>query len=72
MTKDEFIDGYMARSKLDPALRTAEGFNSGHAAYPGRIAIPCSCDYGGCQGWVMIRDDPESLAEHARLHSLND
>lgn len=54
MTRDEFIDGYLQRSKLNDAVRTEDGFTG-----PGykRVALPCDCGEDYCEGWAMISDD---------------
>lgn len=51
MTKDEFIDKYMADSGLKPEYRTVNGFT-----VPGttpREAEPCDCGDNLCLGWKM-------------------
>jgi hypothetical protein len=69
LTSDQFIDAYLKRSgekygAPDRWLqyRTPYGFQM-----PGckeRIALPCSCGEEGCEGWAMVRNDPESIADH--------
>lgn len=53
MTKDEFIDKYMADSKLKPEYRTRDGFTIPDDEP--RIALPCDCGDELCLGWQMIR-----------------
>ena len=58
MTKDEFIDGYMVRSKLPREYRTPDGFHiPGNTA---RIAKPCNCGVEGCTGWQMTYVNTET------------
>lgn len=65
MTRKEFIDAYMARSKIPEECRTDDGFvRDGFR----RVALPCHCDSEGCEGWAMIRDDPEDIELHTRLY----
>jgi len=48
LTRDEFIERYARSSKMtiEELLRYF-------------VAVPCDCDYHGCQGWKMInRDSP--------------
>lgn len=59
MTRDEFIDGYMQRSKIDPKYRTATGFDT--PGWP-RIALPCACGDPSCNGWAMVTDSPEGIS----------
>lgn len=44
MTRDEFIDGWCKRSKMDEADLDALDL----------IAFPCRCGENGCKGWQMI------------------
>lgn len=54
MTRDEFIDGYMERSKIEPAKRTSHGMNlDGYRL----TAMPCACGESDCEGWAMISDE---------------
>ena len=66
MTRDEFIDGYMQRSNLDPALRLDDGYDV--PGYIPRIALPCSCGGEECEGWAMIANTPEDVATHRQLY----
>lgn len=70
MTRDEFIDGYMARSDIDPKLRLPDGFDV--PGYIPRIALPCSCGDETCAGWAMIANDPETVAAHRQLYQRLD
>ncbi|HWE75049.1 MAG TPA: hypothetical protein VG328_17950 [Stellaceae bacterium] len=65
MTRDEFIDGFMKRSNIDPAMRTDEGFFLGKYE---RIALPCHCGEPECDGWAMVPKDAESIDLHNRLY----
>lgn len=53
MTKDQFIDGYCERSGI-----AREWFDAQ------LVALPCACDYEGCQGWATIRNDPDQIRHH--------
>lgn len=66
MTRDEFIDDYMARSGIDPDLRLPDGFDVPN--YIPRIALPCACGDEACVGWAMIANDPETVSTHRRLY----
>jgi hypothetical protein len=57
MTKQEFIDGYCARTNI-PWERLSLR----------RVALPCGCGEEGCEGWAMIPNDPQSMAHHQRKH----
>lgn len=60
MSKDEFIEGYCTRSGITwEWLSGPEGM---------RVALPCACSDEGCQGWAMVRNDPESIAVHTTLY----
>jgi len=54
MTRDEFIDGYMARSGIDPEFRTEDGFV---VVGSRRVAVPCACGDEACSGWAMVSPD---------------
>lgn len=51
MTRDEFIDGYLKRSRLDPALRLPDGYRAGTRRY---FTLPCECGDALCDGWAMV------------------
>ena len=54
LTKQEFIERYCERSGV-----TWEGLSR----Y--RVALPCRCgDDDSCEGWVMVRNDTQSILEH--------
>jgi hypothetical protein len=58
MTRDEFIDYWLANSDGLGESRLADGvLVSGR---PWR-ALPCACPEPGCRGWAMVPDD---LVEH--------
>ena len=64
MTRNEFIDGYIERSELDPAYRTEDGF-----LVPGaqrRIALPCACGELICEGWAMVPE--EGQKDHEQFY----
>jgi hypothetical protein len=65
MSRDEFIDGYMRRSGMEPKRRTADGFRVGDR---GLVAVPCDCGDEMCQGWAMVRDDPDEIEEYAAFY----
>lgn len=61
MTRDEFIDGYLARSDFTQ-YRTPDGYAiDGHG---GAVALPCECGEEGCDGWAMISNNPWSIRSH--------
>ncbi len=69
MTKDEFIDGYVKRSKLTNA-RTPDGFTLGESRYE---AVICHCNAEGiCTGWAMINVDetPEMYFESGQYERV--
>ena len=60
MTREEFFEGYAARSGTRVAKLEARGC---------RVAA-CECDYEGCQGWQVVSEyalTSEELSEHAGL-----
>lgn len=60
MTKDEFIDGYLARSGFEQ-YRTPDGYK---VSDYGVVALPCTCGEDGCEGWAMITDRSWSIRSH--------
>jgi hypothetical protein len=66
MTRDDFIDGYIARSQaagsLQCATRTEDGYDSGVGFV--YVALPCICGEEGCDGWAMVRDEPDQIKNH--------
>lgn len=66
MTRDEFIDGYMTRSGIDPNLRLPDGYDV--PGYIPRIALPCACGEEQCEGWAMIANTPAEIATHRELY----
>ncbi len=63
MTRDEFINGYMKRSKIPVSCRTADGFKRGGFR---RYALPCACGDASCEGWAMISE--EGREDHERFY----
>jgi hypothetical protein len=66
MTKDEFIDIYMERSRLNPVYRTQDGFKIGD--HPGNVALPCFCGDPICDGWAMVSNYPDSIETHKQFY----
>ncbi len=68
MTRDEFIDGYIARTAENGMRleRTDDGYRSGSHR---RVALPCRCGDKNCDGWAMIPADDESIADHMRMYA---
>lgn len=64
MTRDEFIDGYMARSKLSPDLRTSVGYTFKNFVYE---ALPCACGDSSCDGWAMVSTELKDT--HMQLYA---
>jgi len=72
MTRDEFITGYVERSRAVGARRieqTPTGYRAGRYEY---VALPCRCGEEGCDGWAMIKNHPEEIAEHGRMNAAED
>lgn len=67
MTREEFIDRYMARSGIDPSLRVRGGFRMGSGEL---LALPCCCGIEGCEGWAMLSE--ANIADHMRLYGPTD
>lgn len=65
MTRDEFIDGYMERSKLRPEMRAPYGYvwPDGKKVY----ALPCACGDDICEGWAMISG--EYVEDHNKFYA---
>lgn len=69
MTRDEFIDGYMARSGLPAEWRTPEGFKIPDQERANtRVALPCYCGEDVCEGWAMIIGDAFSIKHHIQFY----
>src|SRR5690554_5487013 len=68
MTREEFIDRYIANSdgRLSPSMRREWGVQIEDDII--RIALPCACGEASCQGWAMIQGHPDTLALHFRLN----
>lgn len=52
MTGEEFLAAYAKRSGM-----TVEAVQE-----YGLRAVPCSCDYEHCEGWVVLNRDPRGEA----------
>lgn len=57
MTRDEFIDRYIAEER--EAIRTPTGFLAGDRLF---TATPCHCGEDLCDGWQMDTGRPVSAA----------
>jgi hypothetical protein len=69
MTRDEFIDGYIRRSvHAAKATRTADGFKVEGMRHPGFVALPCACGAAVCEGWAIVSNDEQSIADHERFN----
>lgn len=55
MTRDEFIDAYIARSGIPREARTPDGFVVSNTA--ARRALPCDCGEPQREGWAMVSAD---------------
>ena len=57
MTKEEFILNYCRRSDLSAQVfaRTL-------------VALPCTCEQEGCNGWAAVAADAQSIAVHQELY----
>ena len=65
MTRDEFIDGYLARSGLgEEATRLPTGYAIGDLV---TYALPCACGDDVCGGWAMV--SAESVGVHFELYA---
>ena len=53
MTRQEFIDQYLVRSRME-AYRTITGYRIGNQE---RIAVKCACGDELCPGWAMVPPD---------------
>lgn len=51
MTREEFVDGYMARSGVKDWQLEGEIV---HFAGAERYVLPCRCDDEMCEGWAMV------------------
>ena len=63
ITKDEFIEGYVARSNAKGMnlKRTPDGYS---LAGLERLAMPCRCGDDACEGWQMMsRESINSAVE---------
>jgi hypothetical protein len=64
MTREEFIDGYLARSAPKGVVRIKEGFWIGTHR---KIALPCACGDEICEGWAMVSD--QGIHDHLTLYA---
>lgn len=69
MTRAEFIDAYIERSASNNRrlTRTENGFRT-ESGWE-RIALPCACGEDECEGWAMVTNEPEMVADHMQLHT---
>lgn len=58
MTRDEFINGYCERSNI-PLEELSKSM----------VALACHCAEKECEGWAMVRNDPESISIHNQLYA---
>lgn len=70
MTRDEFIDVYMAKRELPREWRTETGYTEQDGWK--RIAMPCHCGEPSCRGWAMIDDNERSIKNHLELEAMRD
>lgn len=68
MTRAEFIAAYAARSGPNVEI-TEDGIRVGSRR---RVALRCACGEEACQGWAMVNDDPEAIADHMALYAPRD
>jgi hypothetical protein len=68
MTRDEFIDAYMANRKLPREWRTGAGYTEPDGWK--RVAMECHCDSESCNGWAMIDDNERALKDHLELEAM--
>ncbi len=54
MTRAEFIAAWINRSEGDDLHATATGVSLEPGGQDVKVALPCECDYDGCEGWAMI------------------
>jgi hypothetical protein len=72
LSRDEFIEGYMARSAAAGAFdareveRTPDGFKIDGWE---RIALPCACGEDECEGWAMLTNEPDQVRTHTELYA---
>ena len=54
ISRAEFVAQYVEGSGFKHVTLHSDGFSvEGYRHY----ALPCGCDYEGCQGWAMVRPD---------------
>jgi DNA-directed RNA polymerase subunit RPC12/RpoP len=68
ITRNEFIDAYMARSRLGRGAERRTPFGFTNLESGTWIALPCDCDYEGCQGWAMMPNALSTVAVHCDVH----
>jgi CubicO group peptidase (beta-lactamase class C family) len=52
LTRDEFLDRFIAMSGLPASVRTPSGIKDG--AFE-REAVPCDCGHHECLGWQLVK-----------------
>lgn len=60
MDKQEFIKGYAKRSNI-----TAEKLLTYY------VCLPCECGEKSCNGFAMVRNNPDSIQTHMELYGPN-
>lgn len=63
MTREEFIDGFTSRSKLEQ-YRTPTGYKIGSREY---LALACACGNDLCEGWAMV--NAAEVDTHEQLYA---
>lgn len=59
MTRDEFIKKY--NFGLSPEQQLENEIML--------LPLPCACDYEGCDGWAMVRNNPDMIKDHYDLYA---
>ena len=57
MTREDFVEGYMSRSKKMPYTLDGESvvYEMNYGAGPWvQYALECACGEDGCEGWAMV------------------
>jgi hypothetical protein len=67
MTRDEFIDRYIANSTPRYTYRrTRLGYSIDGEHW---LALPCDCGEENCHGWAMMPNDLIAIILHCDLHA---